>query len=361
MGGRHAPFHVKARQGSPFWQFSCTIDGQSIREPLSTRVAEDPNKRKAGPEAGARYLHHCSRLGAKAQVGAVQTDTLILLEQYADTELAARSRKRGPRYAEIEETRIVRYVVERFPTVEAISTRTWNLAQADYHAKGIKLATLQRVTVSLRLFLRYCVGVGAIPALPQLAGPSGQEAAAEAPERRAFTEGERDRFLVAVRKLDARAHRVYTALLYTALRKGALEKMLPRWVDWKTGYVTYPAGVLKARKPRSFYLHPLARKAIRAEMSLDPDRPIFGAFDYDGHNAKRGRIGLFWTACRSVKIPLRGLTAHHVTRHTACTIAGNNGATLAELMALGGWETPAMALKYMHIDAHQSRAAVEKL
>ena len=365
MGGKRAPFHVRSRPGSPFWQFSTVIDGQKIRESLTTRVEEDPNQRKAGPEAGARYLHHCARIGAKAEAGAVETDTLRLLEQYVDTELAARARKRSDKYLETEETRLIRHVVPRFPTVDAITTRAWELAQAEIHAKGVKLATIQRVTVSLRMFLRYCAQIGAIAAAPTLTAPSGQEAASEASERRPFTEAERGAFLDAVGKLDPRAHRIYTTLLYTALRKGALEKLLPRWINWSTAYVTYPAGSLKNGKARSFYLHPLAQRAIKEELAtrgdLRQDEPVFGSFDYDGHNSAKGRLGLFWTACRMAKIPLLDLTAHHVTRHTACTIAGNNGASLAELMALGGWETPAMACRYLHIDAKQSRAAVDRL
>lgn len=357
MGGKRAAFHVKARAGSPFWQFHCTIDGQPIREALNVTIAEDPNKRKAGREAAARYLHHCARLGSKPAPVAVEQDTMTLLEQYVDTDLAARARKRGPRYAEIEETRLVKYVVPRFPLISMITRQTWEEAQGTM--RGVKLSTIQRVTVSLRLFLRYCVRIGAILALPMLTAPSGTEAAADASQRRAFTEGERDRFLREVRKLNARAGRVYTALLYTALRKGALEKMLPGWIDWRANRVTFPPGTLKSRKARSFWLHPLARKAIKAEMGFRRNNlPVFGRFDYDSHNE---RSGLFWTACRRARIPFDGLTAHHVTRHTACTIAGNNGATLAELMALGGWDTPAMAMRYLHLDAQQGRKAVERL
>lgn len=362
MGGKRAPFHITERDGSPFWQFSATINGQSVRESLTTRIADDPNKRKAGPEAGARYHTHCSRLGAKAPPGVVETDTFALISLYVDTELAARARRRGERYAEIEETRLIRYVKTKFPTVDVITTRAWDIAQQEFHAKGVKLATLQRATVSLRMFLKWCAGVGAIVAVPHLNAPSGPEVALEAPERRALDEAERDRLLAELAKLDARAHRIYTALLYTALRKGALGKLVPRWI--RGDRVTFPTGTLKNKKPRSFFLHPKARAAIAAELLASGERgddvPVFGPFDYDGHNGAK-RAGLFWTACRKAQIPLRGLTAHHVTRHTALTIAGNRGASLAALMALSGHETPAMVMRYLHLDAEQSRIAAELL
>jgi integrase len=277
--------------------------------------------------------------------------------------LADIARKRNARYAAQVETDIARHVVPRFPLVSEITREAWNKAQLEMQdeARPLSLRTCQRVTVSLRRFLRYCEDVKAIEKLPALQTASGEDVAVTQAERRAFTRGERDRFLTAMRKLDARAHRIYTTLLYTALRKSGLERLLVRWIDRRTSYLTLPARAQKRGKgSRSFYLHPKARAAIWAEKmargQLGPDEPLFGPFDFDDH-----RKGLFWRAVRAAKIPEHGLTAHHVTRHTACTIAGNEGATFAELMALGGWTTPAMAMRYFHADAKLSRGAVEKL
>ncbi len=355
MGGIRRPFHVRQKKGSSFWWADFTVGGDRFRFPLTVR--RDDDRGKATQETGARWLEECARQGIKAE-GPRDADTGTLLVRYIETELAARARKRGARYAEIEELRLNLHVLPRFPVVSQITATTWDSAVEEMHG-SLKLDTIRKVTISCRLFLRWAARIGAIPLVPSLRAPAGEEVALETAERRAFTRGERDRFLA---QLDARPHRIYTVLLYTALRKSALERMLPRWIDWQTGYVTFPAHAMKKRKSKSFYLHPLAQKAIKEELAgREPDlAPVFGKFDYDGHNGE-ARSGVFWTACRKANIPLDGLTAHHVCRHTAATIAGNDGASLAELMRLGGWDTAAMAMRYMHASDEQARKAVERL
>lgn len=356
MGGVRKPFHVRTKRGSAFWWADFTLASSRYRFPLTVKNGDD--RAKAEQEAGTRWLEECARQGIKATAPA-ELRTKALLVRYIETELAARARKRGPRYAEIEEIRLGLHVQPRFPVVTEITPTSWDTHVEELHAQGLKLDTIRKVTISCRLFLKWCGRISAIALVPSLRAPAGEECALEVAERRAFTRAERDAFLAA---LDGRAKRIYTVLLYTALRKSALERMLPRWIDWQTGYVTFPASAMKKRKPKSFYLHPLAQKAIKEELEgRERDlAPVFGPFDYDGHNGA-ARSGVFWTACREANIPLDGLTAHHVCRHTAATIAGNDGASLAELMRLGGWDTPAAALRYMHASDEQARKAVERL
>jgi integrase len=360
MGGVRKPFHVRQRKGSGFWWYDFTTKGQRFRGPLTVRRGAD--RSEAEREAGARWYEEAHRQGIPAPESAAERDTRKLIVRYVAEWLPVKARKRAGRYAELEELRLTLHVLPKFPLLDRITTSAWDDAQGEMHASGLKLDTIRKVTISLRQFLRWCGKVKVLPVVPSLNAPTGEEVAAEAPERRAFSEAERDRFLAAMAKLDARAHRIYTTLLYTALRKSGLERMLPTWINWDTGFATFPASAMKKRRATSFYLHPLAREAIRAELDgRERDlAPVFGRFDYDGHNGPE-RTGLFWKACRLAGIPLDGLTAHHVTRHTACSIAGNNGSTLAELMALGGWESPAMAMRYFHADAKQSKGAVERL
>lgn len=368
------PYQVYARADHGNWwvNFRIVVHGKRRRCRIDTGVARPSgriNETEAARKAAAIWLSTCERHGvahAGEVAAALDVDTLSLLEQWVDGELAARARKRGPTYADKIETDIARHVAKAFPTVSAITRDAWNQHQDAMHADGLSLRTCQRVTTNLRLFLRYCVRIGALAALPMLETASGEEVAAKQAERRAFTPEERDLFLAQVERLDARAHRIYTTLLYTGLRKSGLERVLHRWVDWRTGYLTMPAAAQKrGAKERRFYLHPRALAAMRAEIAvrgeIAPGEPIFGPFDYDGRGEPETRRGLFWEAVRAAGIAQHGLTAHHVTRHTACSIAGNNGATLAELMALGGWRTPGMAMRYLHVDAELSRGAVERL
>jgi integrase len=359
MGGNRKPFHVRAKAGSAFWWADFTIKGKRYRPVLDLTRADDPDQRRATQAAGTLWLEERCRQGIKAAAPPdLDTETLII--RYVATELAAQARKRAARYLQIEKLRLNLHVVPRFPLVNGLTADAWDLAVADMHGR-LKLDTIRKITFSACVFLRWCAKIGAIALVPALRAPSDEECALELPERRAFTREERDRFLL---QLDGRPRRVYTVLLYTALRKISLERMLPRWINWQTGYVVFPGLALKKRKPKAFFLRKEAQDAIREEMaargSLDPDKPVFGKFDFDGHNGA-ARSGIFWTACRAAGIPLQGLTAHHVCRHTAATIAGNDGATLAELMRLGGWETPAMAMRYMHASDEQARKVVERL
>jgi hypothetical protein len=57
----------------------------------------------------------------------------------------------------------------------------------------------------------------------------------------------------------------------------------------------------------------------------------------------------------------RGLTAHHVARHTGATLVSDAGASLAERMAAGGWESVQAAERYDHEDVERSRRALERL
>jgi len=54
------------------------------------------------------------------------------------------------------------------------------------------------------------------------------------------------------------------------------------------------------------------------------------------------------------------LSIHHI-RHTWATRLGDNGATLAQLMAAGGWRTAAMAMRYMKRKEAQSAEAAALL
>jgi len=56
---------------------------------------------------------------------------------------------------------------------------------------------------------------------------------------------------------------------------------------------------------------------------------------------------LFWQAVAHLKLDPEGLVAHYLGRRTGATIAAENGATDRELMANGGWTTPAMLVRYV--------------
>lgn len=368
---RHG-FELKKRPDSPNWCWNAQINGLRARGTTSL-PNEKEHEAAACREAAAAWLAECARRGAPIdpESAGVDLDTLSLVSRFVDEALPARAKKRNARYAEQLESALLQYVVDRFPVLSQLTGAAWARWMDEVHSNALdpkKLRTIQTITSAANVFLDFCVAQGLLRERPTLPRPAAEEVAGETADRRAFTRKERDAFLVAVKKLDARAHRIYTVLLYTGLRKSGLERMQDRWIDRSTSYVTFPARALKdGRRSRTFWLRPEALAAIDIELATygkATPMVVFGPFDYDGHGRKVSgeKKGLFWEAVRLAGIKdTHGLTAHHVTRHTACTIAGNEGATLAQLMALGGWTTPACAMRYFHIDAEQAKLAAERL
>ena len=65
---------------------------------------------------------------------------------------------------------------------------------------------------------------------------------------------------------------------------------------------------------------------------------------------------MFGRACRAAGIDGHGLTPHHVTRHTAATLAAEKpSATLAGLMAQGAWRSASIPEKYLHPNLQAAR------
>jgi integrase len=205
---------------------------------------------------------------------------------------------------------------------------------------------------TLRAFLRYCAGLGAVESVPEIKNPSAKQLAGDRAYLRPLDSDERGAFLWALAvEGEARALRIYIALFETWMRKGALAAMTPRWVNFAQERIKIPSAYTKAQRgDLEIDLTPRAAEAIRAEMgdTVELDAPIFGAFDYRA---------LFPRIAEVAGIDLTGLTAHHVTRRTAATLAGEKpGASLAALKSQGGWRTSARGRR---LHAHVRRGGAE--
>ena len=101
--------------------------------------------------------------------------------------------------------------------------------------------------------------------------------------------------------------------------------------------------VIKAAGEEGIDLTPRCAEAIREELSeaqnIDPDRPIFGAFDFHQEWDDEEKGGIFGRALTMADIDRHGLTPNHVTRHTAATLALENGVSILGAMAQGGWDS----------------------
>src|ERR1700730_2259175 len=181
---------------------------------------------------------------------------------------------------------------------------------------------------------------------------------AEQSPRRAMTEKERTKFLAEVKKISERAWRIYTILFWSAMRRSDLRRLTQRKINWKTKLFEFlPSKTKSGKEGQAIWLHPRVVRALKQEIaarkSLGLDDPIFSRSFSLEHTGKKAML--------AAGLDMHGLTAHHVTRHTAATLAGDAGASLAELMALGRWSSPQMAMRYMHENAKRSKAALERL
>lgn len=345
-------FHVYARPGTAVLWCNFTVGGQAQRVSTGER---DP---AAAHEAAARlYLEACQRARVPVPAGAIDASVAILCTRYL-ADLAGRIERRelvrNPRYHD-DATAALARVAQRWGRLAEVGPG-WEAALADWHAEGATWRYLQVVTVFTRAFLRWAVRLGLLPIEPRLHAPADEDVNAEAKERRPLSARERDAFLRALRGTSA--GRVYTIMFYTAARKSDLERLRLRQVNWRTGFVTLPPRQTKSRqRGQELYLHPKALAALRAEVRerqvVEPDALVFGPIDLRA---------AFKHALDAAGIRDRdGLVPHHVTRHTAATLAGDAGASLAELMAFGRWATPGMAARYMRVSAQRAKSAAERL
>jgi len=91
--------------------------------------------------------------------------------------------------------------------------------------------------------------------------------------------------------------------------------------------------------------------------NIDPDHPIFGPFDFHQEWDDEKKGGVFGRALTMAGIDRHGLTPHHVTRHTAATLALENGVSILGAMAQGGWDSMQSMQRYTHPQLKHARAA----
>lgn len=349
--GRRAqhPFRLYRRKGSPYWWADFLAAGKRYRVSTGERERDAAESR-----AVVLWSETKARAGDESGIGAIEQP---LRQLAARLHAEAKQRGRAVSFASGIEGDLRLHILPRWTSIAQITSFAWEQAMIDLHASGQSWRSVQRIGKHLRHLLRFACRVGALASEPVIHSPPRADIVAEQADRRAMTEDERDRFLayLARRKL-WRTHRCYVVMFYAALRRSTVARMTPRWVNWKTHTLTVPPLGTRSRRQTILWLHPKARKAIRAEMDAsavtDPGRPIFGSFDHKG---------VFWRAIDGLGIDRHGLTPNHVARHTAATLMGDARAGALELKAAGGWSTLETADRYTHSSAEASKRAFERL
>jgi integrase len=288
----------------------------------------------------------------------------------------ANYRGKDARYASRKATDLSEYVASRWTHVSEITADAWREAMPLLHHSNdgpLRWRSIAHVAHTLGAFLQWCHDRGVIEQVPELEVPSTDEQRMDAAERRPFTEDEMEAYLWALALSgEGRALRIYTVLFETWQRKSTIEALTLRWVDFGRETITIPARHFKTKREKVIHLTPRCAEAIREELAevqnIDRDRPIFGAFDFHQEAVRRWTDaagnehqyedgGVFARACRDAGIDMHGLTPHHVTRHTAATIALGNGASILGAMSQGGWDSMQSMQRYTHGNLEHARAA----
>lgn len=193
-----------------------------------------------------------------------------------------------------------------------------------------------------------------LPSNPVLAVSKGSENKSAG---RALRDDER-RALIETCRQDADPN-LYPAVLValtTGMRYGNIRSL--RWAD-----VDLTAGVAEVAQDKAGNRRrvPLARQAVdalRAHLERDPTGE---GWVFKGRSDRApADIEKAWRRVKTAAglVGERNLRFHDL-RHSAASFLAANGATEAEIMAAIGWETPAMAARYVHLYGDRTRSVLQ--
>lgn len=356
-------WRLYTRADSAFWQVQWGGRG-APREALG--VPSDHPRTEAEGEVARRYVAR----GGKGRASATTAGPLARLELaelvplYIE-QVEATYRGKDATYASRKATDLSEYVATRWKHASDITTDEWKEAMSKLHHKNkgpLRWRSIAHLAHTLRGFLEWCQQKGIIQTVPQLEGPSTKEQRMDSNQRRALTVDEMEAFLWALALMgEDRALRIYIVLLETWQRKSTIEAMTLRWVDFTRETITIPAMHFKTGVEKEIDLTPRCAVAIRGELTesqdIGPDKPIFGRFNFHQSWDDKKKGGVFGRALTMAAIDRHGLTAHHVTRHTAATLALESGVSILGAMAQGGWDSMQSMERYTHQRLQHARQA----
>ena len=232
--------------------------------------------------------------------------------------------------------------------VSAIDTDAIEALRKGLLEDGLARSTVDRFMRTLRAVLRSCVRWQVLPAAPPVPMYN-----APTPAPRWLTRAEYARLR---KRLPSHLAVAADFAVYTGLRMRSQGKLTWDRVDLKARRAWIPGTQMKAGRPHGIPLSRAALKTLRQARRLSPKGER--VFQYDGKPIDNFNTRAFKRAAIAAGVaPLHW----HNLRHTFAAWAVQNGVTLQELMALGGWASYASVLVYAHLAPDHLAAASEKV
>jgi integrase len=312
------------RHSEGHWLMQYTApDGRRVHRSTQTR----------DPKEAEEYLDHCrgriwrvSKLGERAPHTFAEAADRYLQEQ-----------ARAGRRTLHEMRRYRRWLGQWFDALEleAIGPEVIEALVERRLADGALPATVNRLLAQLRGTLRAAYRWGwlsAVPAIPQLPESEGRV--------RYLTPDEAARLLA---ELPPHLRAMARFTLATGLRAGNVRELEWTEVDLERRLAIIPAGKLKNRRALSVPLNPEAVIVLRGQLGQHPRY----VFVHEGTPIRYQLSNTGW--CSALERAGIADFRWHDLRHTWASWHVMNGTPLNALMALGGWSSYAMVLRYAHL------------
>lgn len=198
---------------SDFWHVNFTVGGGAFRLGTGERDRDAADFRAATLCLEAHQRARLAVLAGDLQLGDKELAHVAgLFLDEVERRLKDGELTRSERYYVDLDRDLRCHILQKFNRCDEVTSAAWDAAAKAWHAEGLSWRTIQMLTTTVRHVLRYASTLGLLPIVPELRAPSRELVQAEQGERRALTEKARDRFLAEVKKISARAWRIYVIL-----------------------------------------------------------------------------------------------------------------------------------------------------
>lgn len=318
------------RPGSPFWW---------VRIGRKTRRSTGTKNRAEAEEFERMLTERLWRREKLGDRGAVSWAEVC--ERWLRS--SAKKRSRDREFIDWLAPQIGEYPVSSVAHPDVIEELRQNAA-----AEGWAPSTIDRLMNTVRAVLRRAVLWQMLERLPEIPMYRPQES-----EPRWLTGPEFERLAA---ELPAHLELAARFAVLTGLRMGAMLSLTWDRIDLAGARAWIPAKQMKGGKTHAIPLSPQALAVLKAAREFSPSgRHVF---QYEGTPIRNCYTAAFRKAVKRAGVgPLRW----HDLRHTFAAWAVQSGVTLQELMALGGWASYRMALRYAHLAPSQLATAAQKV